>query len=118
MSQAQQIKISDKIQGVIEKEFDNKVIGRRELTLKLYHIGTGTPSRNEIKKAISELLNTKEDLIVVRKVFTSYGAGISTARVHVYTNKETLEKYEPKHLLTRGTSTKKEGEQGGEKGSK
>ncbi len=118
MSQAQQIKISDKVQGVIEKDFDNKVIGRRELTLKLYHIGTGTPSRNDIRKAVSEFLNSKEELVVIRKIFTNYGAGISTAKVHVYSNKEALEKYEPKYLLTRGTSTKKEGEQSGEKGSK
>lgn len=109
MSQAQQIKISDKVQGVIEKDVENKVIGRRELTIKLFHIGTGTPSRNDVKKALSELLKVNEDLIVIRKIFTNYGAGISTTKIHVYHNKETLEKYEPKHLLTRGTGTKKEG---------
>ncbi|ARM75789.1 30S ribosomal protein S24e [Acidianus manzaensis] len=118
MSQAQQVKISDKVQGVIERDISNKVVGRRELTIKLFHIGAGTPSREEIKNAISSLLNSQKDLIVVRKISTSYGSGTSIARIHVYDKKEIMEKFEPKHLLNRGTSAKKEGgESGKEKSS-
>ncbi|AWR94554.1 30S ribosomal protein S24e [Acidianus brierleyi] len=111
MSQAQQIKISDKVQGVIERDFSNKVVDRRELTIKLFHIGTGTPSRQELIKSLSQLINAPEDKIVIRKIYTSYGAGISVAKVHIYNKKEILEKYEPKHLLSRGIGKKKEGEQ-------
>ncbi|AWR97148.1 30S ribosomal protein S24e [Acidianus sulfidivorans JP7] len=117
MSQAQQIKISDKVQGIIEKDVNNKVVGRRELSIKLFHIGAGTPSREDIRNAISSLLNSPKDLIVVRKISTSYGSGTSIARVHIYDKKEIMEKFEPEYLLKRGTSAKKEGEESGKEKS-
>lgn len=113
MSQAQQIKISDKVQGIIQKDIQNKVVGRRELIVKLFHIGVGTPSRKDLKSAVASLLNVPSELIVVRKISTSYGSGISLARVHVYEKKEVLEKFEPQYLLDRDTGTKKQGEQSG-----
>ncbi|MCI2415284.1 MAG: 30S ribosomal protein S24e [Candidatus Aramenus sp.] len=114
MSQTQQIKVSDKVQGVVERDTFNKVIERREIAIKLFHIGVGTPSREELRKAIAQFLGKPEELVVVRKIFTKYGAGISEARVHIYDKKENLEKYEPKHLLERGTGKKQGGEQSGE----
>ncbi len=111
---AQQVKVSDKVQGVVERDVFNKVIERREITMKLFHIGVGTPSREELKKALAQFLGKSEDLVVIRKIFTRYGAGISEARVHVYDKKENLEKYEPKYLLERGAGKKQGGEQSGE----
>lgn len=113
MSQAQQIKVSDKVQGVIEKDIQNKVIGRREIIIKLFHIGTGTPSRKDIRTSLASLLNVPADLIVIRKISTSYGAGISIVRAHVYDRKEILEKFEPQYLLDRDAGVKKQGGQGG-----
>jgi SSU ribosomal protein S24E len=113
MSQTHQIKVSDKAQGIIERQIDNNVTGRKEITLKIFHIGSPTPSREELKKALASYLGQKEDLLVIRKITTGYGAGISQARIHVYTDPKNLEKYEPKHLLVRGTKQNKGGESNG-----
>lgn len=106
MSQQLKIKVSDKAEGVVEKEVQNNVFNRRELTLKIFHIGSGTPSRKEIISALSAVYGVKEDLIVVKKVKTVYGAGISIVRVNIYKNREDLEKVEPKHLIGRDTGQK------------
>ena len=115
MSQQLKIKVSDKAEGVIEKDVENKVLNRREITIKIYHIGSGTPSRKEIISAISAVLGAKEDLIVIKRVDTVYGAGISIVRANVYKNKEDLEKVEPKHLIGRDTGQKVK--KGGGKGA-
>ncbi|AEB94195.1 MAG: 30S ribosomal protein S24e [Metallosphaera sp.] len=103
MSQSQQIKVSEKAEALVESIADNKVIGRREIRLKIYHIGSPTPSRADLKNAISNFMGARDELVVVREINTGYGAGISEARVHVYESKETLEEFEPSHLINRGT---------------
>ena len=106
MAQQLKIKVSEKAEGVVEKDIQNNVFNRRELTLKIFHIGTGTPSRKEIISALSAIYGAKEDLIVVKSVETIYGGGISLVRVNIYKNKEDLEKVEPKHLIGRDTGQK------------
>ncbi|MEM0173998.1 MAG: 30S ribosomal protein S24e [Sulfolobaceae archaeon] len=117
MSQQIRVKIGDKVEGVVEKLIENNVIGRKEVFLKLFHIGIGTPSRKEIRAAVAKALSVPEDLIVIRKIFTTYGTGISNARIHVYNSKEILMKFEPKYLIDRDQGTKqKKGGGGGGKG--
>jgi len=117
MSQQIRFKVNDKVEGIVEKIVENNVIGRKEVFVKLFHIGTGTPSRKEVKKTVASALSVAEDLIVIRKIFTNYGAGISNVRLHVYNNKEVLAKFEPKYLIDRDQGTKqKKGGGGGAKG--
>ncbi|MEM1599249.1 MAG: 30S ribosomal protein S24e [Sulfolobaceae archaeon] len=117
MSSSQvKVKISDKAEGIVERDFQNSVLGRRELWLKVYHMGSGTPSRKEIIKAVAQSLNVSENVIVVRKVFTTYGAGISNVKLHIYNSRDVLEKIEPKYLLDRDAGTKEK--KGGGKGGK
>lgn len=58
MAQQLKIKVSEKAEGVVEKDIQNNVFNRRELTLKIFHIGTGTPSRKEIVSALSAVYGT------------------------------------------------------------
>ncbi|ABP96360.1 MULTISPECIES: 30S ribosomal protein S24e [Metallosphaera] len=113
MSQAQQIKVSDKAEALVENLKENKVIGRKEIKIKVYHIGSPTPSRADIRKAISSFIGAKEDLVVIRKINTGYGAGISEATIHVYSEKDVLSKFEPAHLVNRGNKAKTQGEASG-----
>ncbi|MFP3202109.1 MAG: 30S ribosomal protein S24e [Sulfolobus sp.] len=116
MSQQLKVKVSDKVEGVIEREVVNNVLKRREVYVKLYHIGVGTPSRKEVIKALASLYNTGEDLIVIKKTSTIYGAGISYVRANIYENKEILQKIEPQYLIGRDTGQKvKKGGKGGQK---
>ncbi|BBD74019.1 30S ribosomal protein S24e [Sulfodiicoccus acidiphilus] len=108
------VRISDKVEGVVELEMDNKVIGRKELVVTLFHIGASTPSRKEIIDGLSKVLNAKTDRIVVRRIDTSYGAGVSKVRVNMYEDGQKLKLYEYKHVLDRdaGTKQKKGGKSG------
>ncbi|AHC51200.1 30S ribosomal protein S24 [Sulfolobus acidocaldarius SUSAZ] len=106
MSQQIKIKVSDKVEGIVERDIQNNVANRRELYIKLFHIGSGTPSRKELVKAIASTFSTTEDLVVIKKVFTNYGSGISYARVNVYKDKDSLQKLEPQYLIGRDTGQK------------
>ncbi|QGA54775.1 30S ribosomal protein S24e [Sulfolobus sp. E5-1-F] len=116
MESQAKVKISDKAEGIIERDIQNAVVGRREISLKVYHMGSGTPSRKDIIKAIVQAFGSQENLVVVRKISTSYGAGISNVKLHIYKSREILEKIEPKYLLDRdaGTKQKKGGSKGGQ----
>ncbi|AOL15965.1 30S ribosomal protein S24e [Sulfolobus sp. A20] len=115
-SESTKIKISDKAEGIIERQFQNTLIGRREISIKVYHMGSGTPSRKDMIKSVAQALGVQENLIVVRKIFTSYGAGISNVKLHVYNSREVLEKIEPKYLLDRDAGTKQKKGGGGKSG--
>ncbi|WP_338600890.1 30S ribosomal protein S24e [Sulfolobus tengchongensis] len=116
MSSQTKVKISDKAEGVVERDVQNNVIGRREITLKVYHMGSGTPSRKDIIKAIVQTFGVQDNVVVVKKVSTNYGAGISNVKLHIYNSRDILEKIEPKYLLDRdaGTKEKKGGSKGGQ----
>lgn len=88
---------------------ENRVIHRLEAVLRIEHRGRGTPSRLDVLEAASKLLNVDKGLIVVRRIETEYGKDTSRAWIHAYRDPETLNRFEPKHLLQR--SEKKGGSQ-------
>jgi small subunit ribosomal protein S24e len=113
------IKLENNVEGVVEKLIENNVIGRKEVQVKLFHIGIGTPSRKTIKAEIAKVFSVPENLVVIRKINTSYGAGISIAKIHIYNNKEILQKFEPSYLVQRDTGNKqKKGGETSDKGGK
>lgn len=118
MSEAQQIKIkiSDKAEGIVEKDMKNNAVGRRELYIKVFHIGSGTISRKDVIKAISTTFNAQEDLVVIKKIHTLYGAGISYIRANIYNDKKVMQELEPQYLIGRDTGQKvKKGGKGAQK---
>ena len=114
---SQTIKIAENYEAVVQQQRFNPVIGRKEIVLKVFHIGVGTPSRKAIIDAISSTLGVDKNLVVIRRIDTTYGAGISIVKLHVYNDRKTLEEFEPKYLIGRDTGQKvKKG--GGGKGAK
>jgi len=100
------VKISDKVQGVIESEADNRILGRKELQVTLFHIGAPTPSRKELLDGMAKVLQAKKEQLVLRKINTSYGAGVSKIQLNLYDNTEGLKRYESRHILDRDSGTK------------
>jgi len=80
---------------------ENKLLDREELYVIIDHKGEATPKREELRKKIAAMVGKGEDLVVVYKILSMYGAQKSRAIVHVYNNKETILKVEPKHILKR-----------------
>jgi small subunit ribosomal protein S24e len=106
----------DRGRGVSELKLDilesrvNKLIGRRELIVRVAHWPRGTPSRKELREQVAKMLGVDPETVYVRKVKTDYGACESLARVHVYDSAERALQVEPPYIIKRH----KEGE--GEKG--
>ncbi len=95
---------------VLISQKENKVIQRREAVLRIEHRNKGTPSRPDVIEAVSKLLGVDKSLVVVRRIETEYGKDSSKAWVHIYRDRATLERFEPKHLLQRTEKKEKKGE--------
>lgn len=85
----------------ILEEKKNELINRRELELKIEHLGEGTPNRLEIKKKVAALEGASENLTIVREIKTNYGRNTDMGKVHIYENADDLKYYEPFHIKVR-----------------
>ena len=99
---------------IVTKEWRNKLIGRLEVDGYIYHIGKGTPSRSKVKEVLAKAYNTSTDLIAIRRLETEYGWGRTILEAHIYDDKETLFKFEPRYILIRDGIIKKEEKEGKE----
>ncbi len=80
---------------------DNRLLGRREVTVDIWHLGAPTPTRLEIREWVSSTLGVPLDVVYVRSVATEYGVGHSVAEVHVYDAPETANAVEPLYVRIR-----------------
>ncbi len=106
MSQLGQLRVE-----VLESRV-NKLIGRRELIVRIEHWPQGTPSRKELRERIAQMLGVDPETVYVRKVKTDYGTCESVARVHVYDSAQRALQIEPRHIVERHKG-KGAGEKGG-----
>ncbi|HDD25465.1 MAG TPA: 30S ribosomal protein S24e [Acidilobales archaeon] len=97
---------------LVVRERRNELVKRLEIDTYIAHVGKGTPRRADIRKAIAQNYGKSEELIVVRKIESEFGIGLSKAEIHIYDDIERLKLFEPKHILKRHEEEKKEG--GGE----
>ncbi|MBU0532075.1 hypothetical protein KKB44_01130 [Candidatus Micrarchaeota archaeon] len=84
----------------IISKIDNKVLERKEIEAEISFDGA-TPSRNDLKDAISKKVAADVDLTVLREVHSTFGKKTVKVLAHVYSNKETMVGTEPAHLLKR-----------------
>ncbi len=91
----------------ITEKKENKAMQRNEVLFKIEDAKI-TPSRKELKPKIAAMLNTKEQLVVIKKVSHPFGGREATITVNAYQNEATLKKLEPKHLIERDSGKKKE----------
>ncbi|MEZ0290135.1 MAG: 30S ribosomal protein S24e [Sulfolobales archaeon] len=106
-SPVKSLKLDEKNILFITREKDNEVLKRLEIEARIEHVGQGTPSREFVKDALSKIYSVNKDLIVIRRIDTSYGRGSSRVIARIYRDIETLKKYEPEYILVRGAPEKK-----------
>ena len=87
--------------GEIERDWYNPLIKRREVVIKITHIGKSTPSRGLIRIEVAKHFNTDVEKTFVRKIETDYGIGVSKAYLHIYDDVERAKQFEPKHIIQR-----------------
>ncbi len=82
----------------ILKQFDNKLLNRQEIIVKLE--SQVTPSKLDVKKSLSEKFKSPEEQIVIEHIYGKFGSQTFTIEAKIYDSIESLSKYE--------TITKKE----------
>lgn len=88
----------------IEKDFDNKLLKRREMLVSLEFDGP-TPSRAEMKKALADRFNLKQEHIVIVRTKQEFGGKHGSVLVHVYHDEKAM-KIAQKHTLARPNAKK------------
>ncbi|MEM0001315.1 MAG: 30S ribosomal protein S24e [Desulfurococcaceae archaeon] len=95
------VRILDKYDAEVIEEKYNKLIGRRELTLRLIHLGEGTPSRGLLKIGIGKLYNKEPTLVYIRRIESKYGLSETVVEAHVYDSVERAKLFEPEYVVKR-----------------
>ena len=85
---------------VVSERF-NSLIKRIEVEAVVTHQGMSTPSRRDLVEVLSRLYSRSPELVVVRKIESEYGMGMSRVYAHIYESLDRLKLYEPKHILKR-----------------
>lgn len=94
----------------LEEIKENKLLGRKEVLLRIDHLGKGTPTRKEIREKVAEMLKTNIENVYVISIRTEYGSFVSWAKVHVYDDPQRALQIEPKYIIKRNTKEENEGE--------
>ena len=58
-----------------------------------------TPSRQELIKEVAKQFNAKEDLIVIKHIYSQFGENKTKVIVHIYSDKNKMKMFEHKNLL-------------------
>ncbi|MBU1974927.1 MAG: 30S ribosomal protein S24e [Nanoarchaeota archaeon] len=89
----------------------NPLLSREEITALLLFEGK-TPARLDVLDSAANALNTKKELVIVKKINTQFGEEKADVLIFKYDSKETLEKLEPEYVKKKHSKpTKKEGEE-------
>ncbi len=95
------IKFSDDYVGEVVQDKYNPLIKRRELRIKIAHMGKGTPPRGIVRIGVAKEYDVDVNRVYVRRVLSQYGWGVTIAEVHIYDSPERARLFEPKHILKR-----------------
>jgi small subunit ribosomal protein S24e len=96
-----------KIEILQEKE--NKPLARKEIDFRVEHIGGTTPSRADVKAKIVAQFDADAASVVIRRLDTKFGAGLTEGSARIYTDPEQMKRVELGHIIDRH-ETKKAGE--------
>jgi len=92
----------------ITSEKKNPLLERREVYFQVEHNQTGsTPSRLEIRKAVSNALKTNIDLVFVKKLETKTGMHTAFGVANVYDSIEQAGLIEPEYIIKRNAPPEK-----------
>ena len=58
-----------------------------------------TPSRDKVRKEVSNILKTKEELTIIKHIYPSFGKKEAKVIAHVYKNANEMKEIEEEHLL-------------------
>jgi ribosomal protein S24E len=82
----------------IIKEKDMKLLSRKRVILMRDNKGA-TPSRQELIQEVASMFKVKEDLIIIKHVYSQFGENRTKIIVHIYNDKKKMGLFEHSSLL-------------------
>ena len=98
--------MSMKIEILDERE--NKPLARKEVDFRVDHVGATTPSRADIRAKIVAQFDADSSAVVIKKLETKFGAGITEGTARIYSDPEQMNRIELEHIVKRHESKKQE----------
>jgi small subunit ribosomal protein S24e len=86
---------------LVVKDDENKLLGRREVTIQLKHSQGATPTRSEVRQRIAGNFNVDQELIRITRMETKTNTWVTVCYADIYTSKEDAERLTSKHLALR-----------------
>jgi len=92
----------------IESKKENALLERTEVSFSVEHGAESTPTREAVRTAIAAAVGAPKEKVVVDRMETEYGKGVTNGYAKVYESDEALKKTEGRHMLVRhGLAEKK-----------
>jgi len=92
----------------IKEKRENALLKRTEVRFTIDHKGEATPKLAAVAEEIVKSMKSKKGAVVIEKIETRYGGGVSEGYAKVYVSEEAALEYESEHLLKRNGISKPE----------
>ncbi|MHA1649610.1 MAG: 30S ribosomal protein S24e [Candidatus Helarchaeota archaeon] len=86
---------------IIEKEFDNPLLSRKQINFKILHQRMPTPTRIEVKKKLAAQYNVDLERVIISKLTPKYGQEYTVGYAKIYDSVEKAMEIEPKYIIKR-----------------
>ncbi len=80
------------------KEKDMKLLSRKRVTLIRDNKGA-TPSRQQLISEVASQFKVKEELVIIKHVYSQFGENKTKLIVHIYNDKDKMKLFEHANLL-------------------
>ncbi|MBD3405492.1 MAG: 30S ribosomal protein S24e [Candidatus Lokiarchaeota archaeon] len=85
----------------ILQERENKPLARKEIDFAVEHLGGTTPSRADVKSKLVAKYDADSETVVVKKMITHFGSGMTKGQARIYTSKDQMERIELDYVKKR-----------------
>jgi ribosomal protein S24E len=94
----------------IVKEFENKLLKRKEIVAK-EKIDGPTITRKEAKEKLAKLVGAEENLIVIKSIKPLFGSNYVEIIANIYDDEKSLKEFSREYLIKRNTFEQQQEEQ-------
>jgi small subunit ribosomal protein S24e len=79
----------------------NPLLKRHEYRFEVAHATAATPKREEVRDALSKLVKSPKDRVIIERMRARFGTAITLGDALVYENAEAAKSTERSHILVR-----------------
>lgn len=77
----------------------NPLLDRKQFSIEVIHEGSAAPNKKTIQTQLAQKFKVNADHVVVMNMTTQFGGNKSSAQGLIYSNKDSMMKFEPQHRL-------------------